>query len=194
MWINQCICFGSGDMDPVSFGLLTFSWHECIFFPASNRSPVVTVYFSWTANHYSQPSHLVSSGELMIRFINVLLFSLCQNNVQINAVTNLINKVNANEPRDYEWFGNSVKIYKNTVIVGYQNCDVNQFIDAGCVYIYQYNNITNKFNQTQKITSNNLTSYEWFGHSVSISTTFFDSPRAATLFAKNWRKIRHFFW
>lgn len=65
-------------------------------------------------------------------------------------------------------FGEAVGIYGEWALVGAPEDDINDTDDAGSVYFYKYDALTNRWGQTQKIASPNIDDNNNFGEAVAI--------------------------
>ena len=80
----------------------------------------------------------------------------------------LVNKLNADEKKMYDYFGHAISIYSNRVIISsYLDDDP---YNSGSVYIFDYDNITHSWSESsyQKITPSDSAGYANFGRDVSI--------------------------
>lgn len=94
------------------------------------------------------------------------------NNVTVETATAILppiilnTKLVADEPAADDWFGYSVSISENTIVVGaFLNDDEGE--DAGAAYVYQRN--AGKWTQRAQLTASDAQEDSWFGYSVSIS-------------------------
>ena len=75
-------------------------------------------------------------------------------------------KLTANDGRTYDYFGSSVSISGENVLIG-ANADDDNGLESGSVYIFQYNG--SNWIQQAKLIANDGTPYDYFGYSVSVS-------------------------
>ena len=78
-------------------------------------------------------------------------------------------KVTLNITGKMTFFGYSVAISNNTVIIGAYSDENEKGTGAGSVYVFKKDIVTGNWNQTDKLTANDGTSYDYFGRSVAIS-------------------------
>ena len=101
----------------------------------------------------------------------------------------MLDKITANDANNGYNFGYSVSLYKNTAVVGAYDCNITNIPRVGCVYIFEYNNITNKWNQKQKLIATDFSEYAYFGNSVSIFKNYIivgtSNAKQAYIFKKN---------
>ncbi len=88
-----------------------------------------------------------------------------------NGVWSEVQKITAADRDENDWFGNSVDIYENYIVVGAEQENENStgydsMSNSGSVYIFE--NTNGKWNQTQKITASDREGNLLFGSSVSI--------------------------
>ncbi len=78
-------------------------------------------------------------------------------------------KLNSSDPENNGWFGSSVDIEDNVIIVGAINADINGTLSAGAVYIFEKPETGwEAMNETAKINANVVGQSNQFGCSVSI--------------------------
>ena len=83
-------------------------------------------------------------------------------------------KLIANDATSNDFFGRSVSVSNNTVVVGaYGNDDGDNGIFSGSAYIFSKDSVTGYWNQTSKITATDGAIDDRFGYSVSISNNVF---------------------
>lgn len=74
-------------------------------------------------------------------------------------------KLTASDASDYDFFGNSVNIYEQYVIIGASGAG-----NIGAAYIFKFDG--NNWNELQKLTSSNGVLYDQFGSSVAINDSY----------------------
>ena len=74
-------------------------------------------------------------------------------------------KLIASDGSSYDFFGHSVAIYEDNVIIGASGAN-----NKGAAYIFHYNG--NSWTQSQKLTAGNGMSYDSFGFSVSLDEDY----------------------
>jgi FG-GAP repeat/Secretion system C-terminal sorting domain len=77
----------------------------------------------------------------------------------------------------YDYFGNSVSISGEIVVVGASFEDENENKkskkdNAGSVYIYEFNSVNGLWDREQKLTPFDRDTFDYFGHSVAINGNF----------------------
>ena len=85
-------------------------------------------------------------------------------------------KIVASDRAANDWFGNSVAISGNYVIVGARRGDkdasgMNTFDSSGSAYIFEKGE-DGTWHEVQKIVASDRTAYDWFGNSVAISGNY----------------------
>eukprot|EP01084_Bolivina_argentea_P266435 451918_1 len=80
---------------------------------------------------------------------------------------NFEQKLTASDAANTDHFGVSVSILNDIIIVGARYDD--NPTNSGAAYIYRYNNLTQQWNETQKLKASGASSSARFGESVSIS-------------------------
>ena len=75
-------------------------------------------------------------------------------------------KITASDGKTSDYFGRSISIYEDTLVVGADGDDDKGY-SSGSAYIYEKNS-NGLWNQIQKITASDEESYDYFGYSVSI--------------------------
>jgi FG-GAP repeat protein/glucodextranase-like protein len=78
-------------------------------------------------------------------------------------------KLTANDAVAYDYFGHSVSISSDYVVVGAYGDD-DGGVDSGSAYIFKREGTT--WTQQAKLTANDAVAYDYFGHSVSISSDY----------------------
>jgi len=84
-----------------------------------------------------------------------------------NSTWELTQKLTANDASTDDFFGTSVALDNNIILVGANNGDNTNNSDAGATYVFQYINDT--WQQTDKIQANDAQIDDKFGQSVSLS-------------------------
>jgi hypothetical protein len=76
-------------------------------------------------------------------------------------------KLRASDGAPYEYFGCSVGVYGNTIVVGaYQHNGDNGY-NSGSAYVFE-KGPTGNWSQTSTLTARDGSSYDWFGYSVGV--------------------------
>ncbi len=75
-------------------------------------------------------------------------------------------KLTASDGEEYDWFGSSVSIEDDLILIG----STRQENDNGAVYVYHWNG--SNWNEQAKLTASDGEENDWFGHSVSIEDDF----------------------
>ena len=98
----------------------------------------------------------------------LIIISINNNKIiNLNASATLLQKLTANNATEDFSFGVSVSIYENIAVVGSTGCIIEEQDNAGCVYIFEYNNITNNFTQIQRLHARTVDRLDYFGYSLS---------------------------
>jgi hypothetical protein len=74
-------------------------------------------------------------------------------------------KLTASDGSEYEWFGYSVAVSGDTIVVGANFDDM----ETGAAYVYKYNESTFTWDEQAKLTASDGQNFEEFGHSVAVS-------------------------
>ena len=77
-------------------------------------------------------------------------------------------KITADDGAADDWFGYSVSLSSNTVLIGARYDDTDNGSDSGSAYIFEKNSTS--WDQAAKITADDGAADDWFGHSVSLSS------------------------
>ena len=75
-------------------------------------------------------------------------------------------KITADDGAADDWFGYSVSLSSNTVLIGARYDDTDNGSDSGSAYIFEKNSTS--WDQAAKITADDGAADDWFGHSVSL--------------------------
>ncbi|MCP5467665.1 MAG: DUF4215 domain-containing protein [Deltaproteobacteria bacterium] len=78
-------------------------------------------------------------------------------------------KLVASDGDQYDYFGHSVSIYNDYIIIGASNDD-DKGEDSGAAYVFKRNG--DEWNETQKLVASDGDQYDYFGHSVSIYSDY----------------------
>ena len=138
-------------------------------------------------------------NQIRMRNIFLTIFLLAIKLVQgDDQQITLIEKIYVSDNNDISLFGQSVSMYDNYLVSGSETCDVNEYSDAGCVYIYEYNTNTNKWDELQILISNELTIDEEFGDAIKIYKNNIiigcDGSQKVFIFEKNDTSIQNGLW
>ena len=80
-----------------------------------------------------------------------------------------IQKLRASDAATGDYFGTSVAISGNRVLVGASYKDAGGIVDSGQVYVYEWNSGTGKYDEIQKLRASDAATGDLFGASVAIS-------------------------
>ena len=83
-----------------------------------------------------------------------------------NGVWSERQKIVAGDGKEYEYFGNSVAIFGDTVLIGAYDADVGSSIDQGAAYVFTRSGAV--WTQEQKLTASDGAVLDAFGSSVAL--------------------------
>ncbi len=79
-------------------------------------------------------------------------------------------KLTASDARDYDWFGQSVAVSGDTVVVGAENAAAGNVFGAGAAYVFQRDEGgAGNWGQVKKLSASDAHLFDAFGHSVAVS-------------------------
>jgi hypothetical protein len=76
-------------------------------------------------------------------------------------------KLRAIDGAPYEYFGSSVGVYGNTIVVGAYNDGDNGY-NSGCAYVFEKSLDTGNWTQVSKLIASDGSSHDWFGYRVAV--------------------------
>jgi len=79
-----------------------------------------------------------------------------------------VTTVTASDTRTYEYFGMSIALSGDRLVVGATGEDISG-LNAGKVYVYDWNSTTSVYDEVLQLTASDAQDHDWFGVSVALS-------------------------